>query len=59
MMETLCSSETSVLTTVTMCNIPEAGTLHSHRHENLKSYIRNDFKWGELVRALQFYVYVI
>jgi hypothetical protein len=36
------SSETSVHTRYTRCQIPEDGNLHSHRCENLKSYITKE-----------------
>jgi hypothetical protein len=39
MMVASSSSETSVLTRATRRNIPEDTTVHSHRGENLKSYI--------------------
>jgi hypothetical protein len=38
MMDELSSSETSILTTSARRNMPEDTILHSHRHENLKSY---------------------
>jgi hypothetical protein len=39
MMESIHSSETSVLTRSTRRNIPEDGIIHCHRRENLRSYI--------------------
>jgi hypothetical protein len=39
MLEAIRSSETSVLTRFTPLNIPANGILHSHRRENLRSYI--------------------
>jgi hypothetical protein len=39
MMEAIRSSETSVLRRTTRRNVPEDDIVHSHRRENLKSYI--------------------
>jgi hypothetical protein len=45
------SSETSVLTRSTLCNIPEDTILHSHLRENLKSY--TDQKIFIIVTAIE------
>jgi hypothetical protein len=39
MMEAIRSSETPILKRASQRHIPEDGILHSHRRENLKSYI--------------------
>jgi hypothetical protein len=39
MIEALRSSEISIITRATLCNIAEDGILHSHLRENIKSYI--------------------
>jgi hypothetical protein len=54
LMEALSSSETSILTRATWRNIPEDAILHSHRSENLKSYIVSGLMIGctELLQLL-------
>jgi hypothetical protein len=44
-MEATSSSETPVCNETTRRHIPEAGMLHSHRRENLKSYTENYYVW--------------
>jgi hypothetical protein len=41
MIEAICPSETSVLTSATRRHIPEYGIFHSHCRENFKPYIQN------------------
>jgi hypothetical protein len=50
-MEVICSSETSVHTRSTWRHIPEDSILHSHRHENLRSY-----KSSHIGQIWEFYI---
>jgi hypothetical protein len=52
MMEALSSSKTSVIKRCTWFNIPEDAILHSHCHENQKSY--NSYKCSSLMTAEDF-----
>jgi hypothetical protein len=50
-------TETPVLTRATWHNIPEDGILHSHRHENLKSYrIKKCLYYSASIRTLLYMV---
>jgi hypothetical protein len=51
-MEAIRSSETSVNKISTWRHIPEDDVLHSHRRENLKSYIAVDTMLNQLKLAL-------
>jgi hypothetical protein len=42
-MEAMLSSQTSALARTTRRHIPEDGILHSHRRENLKSYLLSQY----------------
>jgi hypothetical protein len=43
--EAICSSDTMVDTRSTRHHIPDDGILHSHRRENLRSYMLKYFNW--------------
>jgi hypothetical protein len=59
------SSETSVLTRATWRNNPEDTILHSHRRENLKSYIfdyeqifhKSMVKWNAVLAIIILFIY--
>jgi hypothetical protein len=63
MMETIHSSETSVLIRATRRHIPEDGILRSHRRENIKSYesriaLQLKCRYIEACQAVALYVHI-
>jgi hypothetical protein len=57
MKEALSSSETSVLTRATWHNILEDAILHSHRRENLNSYIKADVWFLDAATTLYWFIW--
>jgi hypothetical protein len=58
-MEELISSERSVITIATRCNMPEEDILHSHCSENLKSHITASNIIIHLSAVLVYVLYLI
>jgi hypothetical protein len=56
-MDALRSSGTSVLTRATRRNIPEDGIFHSHRREDLKSYMLNHLLTLRFAKIVHFVIF--
>jgi hypothetical protein len=52
LMEAISFSYTSVLTRATRRHVTDDGILHSHRHENVRSYILASFFSGAINRQM-------